>query len=117
MAGALTVDTIERGEALSVKNPNCDSVHCTQVYGEVRLLPIGGGGNAILCRECFRHERMYRRQRNQDLGVEAFELPEWETLTPYDAAWVEVRPMQACKYLVNRVVKEGGEVGTADAGG
>jgi hypothetical protein len=66
------------------RNPNCDGAHCTHEHGEVRLLPTGGGGNAILCRACFRHEIYYRAQRNWELdGAAAFDIPLWESLKVY----------------------------------
>jgi len=45
------------------KNWNCDGDHCTDPNGEVRVFPLGAGGNLILCAACFRHENAYRRQR------------------------------------------------------
>lgn len=50
-------------------------------FGEVRLLPLGHSehhGNLILCRHCFDHELLYRRERNRDLSKDcAFDLPAW----------------------------------------
>jgi len=66
-------------------NPNCDGVHCLRTDGEVRVLPTGGGGNAILCRTCFNHELAWRKKRNKDLGEFAqFALPAWEDLEIYE---------------------------------
>ena len=47
-----------------MENPNCDgqgSGACTP--GEVRVLPIGAGGNLILCRLHFRKEAAYQSVR------------------------------------------------------
>jgi hypothetical protein len=41
-------------------NPNCDGGHCTTAIGEVRVYPLGGGGNLILCHSCWAHENRYR---------------------------------------------------------
>ena len=37
-------------------NPNCDGAHCTDPAGEVRVYPLGAGGNLILCYRCWQHE-------------------------------------------------------------
>lgn len=48
---------------------------------EVRVLPIGGGANMILCRACFDHEIAYRRERNKRLSEAAqYVLPTWDSL-------------------------------------
>ena len=75
-------------------NPNCDGDHCTTNAGEVRLLPTGGGGNAILCADCYAHELAWRRERNKELGEDAqFDLPPWITLSVYDGAgYLDTRP-------------------------
>jgi len=65
------------------ENPNCDGDHCRSEVGEVRLLPVGGSGNAILCNDCFNHEMRFRRERIKE-GVE-FDLPRWEDLKIYSA--------------------------------
>lgn len=68
-----------------MKNPNCDNDKCKFSRGEVRVLPTGGEGNAILCRECYRHEMVYRAERNKELGKEnQFEIPTWNDLKVYD---------------------------------
>jgi len=53
------------------KNDNCDGSHCTATGGEVRVYPIGGGGNLILCRSCAAHENRYRYERGRDTGQPA----------------------------------------------
>jgi hypothetical protein len=73
-------------QSIATKNPNCDNDKCRASLGEVRLLPTGGGGNAILCYACYEHEMRYRRSRNMDLAVrEPFDTPPWESLKVYDA--------------------------------
>jgi hypothetical protein len=56
--------------------------------GEVRLLPTGGDGNAILCRSCLEHEISIRRRRNAELAAQktgtSFDLPKWEDLKVYE---------------------------------
>lgn len=64
-----------------MNNPNCDGSgpHSGQ---PVRKLPIGGGGNAILCKACYQREIQFRKERNRELGNDAqFDLPEWESLS------------------------------------
>jgi hypothetical protein len=70
-----------------VKNNNCDNDKCTDSKGEVRVLPTGGEGNAILCRACFRHELRFRMERNRELCPEnQFDLPSWQDLKVYAPA-------------------------------
>lgn len=73
-----------RGEEEMAHNNNCDGTHCWAEDGEVRVLPLGGGGNLILCRSCFEYEIRYRKERNKELGTAAqFDLPVWESLKVY----------------------------------
>jgi hypothetical protein len=51
-----------------IQNPNCDGDFCSKSTGEVRVMPLGGGGNLILCRTCFAHENAYRRLRGNETG-------------------------------------------------
>lgn len=68
----------------NIHNPNCDGAHCRTGTGEVRKLPTGGDSNAILCRDCFRHEDQWRRERNRELEASAqFDIPTWEDLEVY----------------------------------
>jgi hypothetical protein len=72
----------KRGETVNTNN-NCDGSGPCEA-GEVRVLTTGGQSNAILCRECFRREIEYRRERNRELGSEfQFELPAWGSLRVY----------------------------------
>jgi hypothetical protein len=44
---------------------HCDG-HGPHAGSEVRLYPLGGGGNLILCRNCFAHENRYRCERGNE---------------------------------------------------
>ena len=66
-------------------NPNCDNVKCRKENGEVRVLPAGGAGNLILCKDCFEYELAFRRMRNKSLGKDAqFKTPTWESCKVYN---------------------------------
>jgi hypothetical protein len=70
----------------NIHNPNCDGGYCVSETGEVRVLPTGGDGNAILCRSCFAHEMNWRRERNMELAKEnRFQLPRWTDLKVYQS--------------------------------
>jgi len=71
-------------------NPECNGAHCAAAIGQVRVLPTGGDSNAILCRTCFAHEIVWRRERNRELGASAqFALPTWEACKVYDHGAIE----------------------------
>lgn len=53
------------------KNWNCDGGNCRESNGEVRLYPLGGGANLILCRACWAHENLYRHMRNVEYAAKA----------------------------------------------
>lgn len=42
------------------RNPNCCGGNCCKDHGEVRVYPLGGGANLILCKCCWAHENRYR---------------------------------------------------------
>lgn len=68
-------------------NPNCDGSHCQHAAGEVRVFPLGGGGNLILCAACFAHENAYRRQRGRETREpENWPAVDWSTATTYPGA-------------------------------
>ena len=68
-------------------NPNCDNDRCRSLSGEVRVLPLGGDGNAILCHRCYCVEMLYRRERNKELGQDVqYALLAWESLDVYREA-------------------------------
>ena len=48
-----------------MKNWNCGGDHCREPNGEVRVYPLGGGANLILCRACCDHENRDRAERGQ----------------------------------------------------
>lgn len=54
-------------------NPNCDGSHCRMENGAVKIYPLGGGGNLILCLACFAHENRFRYMR----GAETKEPSNW----------------------------------------
>ena len=65
-------------------NPNCDSQRCIKEHGEVRVLPIEGSSNVILCKHCFEYEMRWRHGRNKDLSYSCrFDIPKWENLKVY----------------------------------
>ncbi len=67
---------------------NCDGRGpCTP--GTVKVLPIGGEGNLILCRSCWNREIEYRQNRNRSLGKFAqFDTPNWESGNVYETGEV-----------------------------
>jgi hypothetical protein len=65
-------------------NWDCDGDHCTEAHGEVRVYPLGGGANLILCRDCFAHENAYRRTRASETGQpENWPQVSWDTAKRY----------------------------------
>jgi hypothetical protein len=71
-------------------NWNCDGSG-PHVEGEVKLYPLGGGGNAIFCRACFRRENDYRRMRqskywaNDPAAEINWPMADWDTAKVYVA--------------------------------
>ncbi len=66
-------------------NPNCDGGHCCTETGEVRVLPLPGGANLILCMTCYAREMQWRKERNRELSTDAqYDRPVWSDLTIYD---------------------------------
>lgn len=67
-------------------NPNCDGALCVG-HGEVRLYPLGGGANLILCAACFANENRYRRERGRETGApERWPEVEWATAEVYQGS-------------------------------
>jgi hypothetical protein len=65
---------------------NCDGSG-PHSAGEVRVMPLGGGGNLILCLHCYVKENNYRRERNEELGEFAkFQIVEWQNAKVYEPA-------------------------------
>ena len=64
---------------MSIHNPNCDGSHCHGQHGEVRVYPLGAGGNLILCHTCWAHENRYRYERGRETGhPENFPQINWD---------------------------------------
>lgn len=63
-------------------NPNCDGIYCNTTNGEVRLLPLGGDGNLILCKSCVEYEIEWRKNENKRANRE-FDIPNWDNLEVY----------------------------------
>jgi len=63
---------------------HCDGAGPHSTFGPIHKLPTGGGGNLLLCRECFDREIVFRKLRNQELSADCrFVTPEWVTLERY----------------------------------
>jgi hypothetical protein len=67
----------------SRKNWNCDGDKCELPSGEIRVYPIGGGANLLLCRRCVAHENNYRASRGGEFA--GFPLINWFECEVYDA--------------------------------
>jgi hypothetical protein len=67
-------------------NWNCDGSG-PHTEGEVRVYPLGAGGNLILCRACFRRENQYRIDRRNEYGgfeaVANWPLVDWNMAKVY----------------------------------
>jgi hypothetical protein len=66
------------------KNWNCDNDKCRDPKSEVRTYPTGGGGNMILCRDCWAHENNYRMSRGGEF--KGFPLVRWGATEVYKKA-------------------------------
>ena len=70
-------------------NPNCDGSRCQRLFNdppsEVRVLPMGGGANLILCRVCFDAEILWRKC--EICSGREFDLPSWDELEVYHAQY------------------------------
>jgi hypothetical protein len=65
-------------------NPMCDGSHCRSDSGPVKVYPLGGGGNLILCRACFNHENAYRLIKGDKYkSQENWPLIDWSEAKPY----------------------------------
>jgi hypothetical protein len=66
------------------ENPNCCGSGPCSSNPEVRVLPLGGEGNLILCWRCYGNEIRFRRERNEELSKDCqFDLPSWNSLKVY----------------------------------
>ena len=71
-------------DAVRTHNPNCDGNRCYFPDGEVRVYPLGGSGNLILCMTCFVHENRYREKRAKETGCpENFPQASWADAEVY----------------------------------
>jgi hypothetical protein len=66
------------------KNWNCDNDKCTDANSEIRVYPLGAGGNLLLCPACFAHENAYRAQRGGERA--GFPQVAWSAAKIYDNA-------------------------------
>lgn len=67
-----------------MQNYNCDGNRCQNANSQVRVLPLSGNSNLILCQDCFDHEIKYRKARNKELEKQnRFGLPVWDQLEIY----------------------------------
>lgn len=68
-------------------NPNCDGGHCQASKGTVKVYPLGGGGNLILCIACWANENRYRHVRGVHYGrPEEWPQINWDTAEVYKKA-------------------------------
>jgi hypothetical protein len=64
-------------------NPNCDGSYCREC-GEVRIYPLGAGGNLILCHSCFAHENRERFNKGRWYSrPEEWPQVDWSTAGHY----------------------------------
>lgn len=69
---------------MSTKNWNCCGAHCDEPNGQVRVYPLGSGGNLILCMACAAHENRYRYQRAKETRrPEDFPQVNWHACEVY----------------------------------
>jgi len=64
---------------MKIQNNYCCGSHCRDPNSEVRVMPIGGGGNLILCRECWDYENRWRKSTSRVAH-------EWYQAEVYDGA-------------------------------
>ena len=78
---------VKQEENMSDKNPMCDGSSCMRKNDPVRLYPLGGGGNLILCEACFAHENLYRQHRAKETA-QPWNWPQvdWTKATAYETA-------------------------------
>jgi hypothetical protein len=69
-----------------MKNWNCDGGRCKEPRGDVRVYPLGGGGNLILCHACWAHENRYRYNRGVETkNPDAWPQHDWAKAENYTA--------------------------------
>lgn len=82
----LNAETVKRMRETNHTLPNCDCDGSGPHSGDdVRLLPMGGGSNAILCRACWDYEIEYRREISKGSSLQQFcQFPKWEDGKVYE---------------------------------
>lgn len=69
------------------KNWNCNNDRCRNPKGEVRVYPIGSGGNLILCKHCFDYENAYNQRRARETKQpDFFRQHRWDKCEVYDGS-------------------------------
>jgi len=66
---------------IHIHNAYCDGAFCLKSNGVVRVLPLAGDANLIVCRDCFRYEIAWRVERIKE-GVQ-YNIPRWQDLKVY----------------------------------
>ncbi len=56
----------QTGKKTNIHNNNCDGDWCASNYGPVKIYPLGGSGNLILCHACWAHENKFRYHRGKE---------------------------------------------------
>jgi hypothetical protein len=74
------------------KNWQCDGDRCREAEGAVKLYPLGGGANLILCHACWARENQYRYRRGMETkNPEGWPQQDWAAAavywSPEKAAW------------------------------
>lgn len=67
-------------------NPNCDGTGPHNLLLQVRLMPIAGGGNLILCHTCWNRENHWRYRENQRLAEDSetqYDILPWREAEVY----------------------------------
>jgi hypothetical protein len=71
---------------MSNKNPMCDGNHCRYEHGEVRVYPLGAGGNLILCYYCVEMENAFRYQQGKRYDPKDWPQHNWSDCKVYGGA-------------------------------
>ena len=78
-------------------NQMCDGSHCKNEHGEVKLYPIGGEGNMILCVVCWANENrsnFNRLKTHRPADPDCWPQHNWFNADTYDSN-------EKAHYLVN----------------
>lgn len=65
-----------------MENYNCDGSG-PHSRGEVRVYPLGSGGNLILCVSCWVRENKYRFERGKETNADLWPQENWDTAKKY----------------------------------